>query len=871
MNIPSFTADVNLRTPQYAAESTQSAQSTGDAIGAIAGAGMQASRSAMAASDNMRAAKIARDRDQDLQWLGESASQFAREIARRQIQDAEGRSETQAEDFEKFSADRINDYSAKAPSPKAAELFRRHALQVSDGAYQSALQASAKIRLENSDISNRKTAENVISVYKDLAPLAGYEAAAAAITPLVTTQLATIEARYGQAAPKFAEKLKLDLLGEVILATGATNPKYAEQLISTAPISEEAKTHFGAQVSALSGPMRALSQDRLERAVEASIDVAARTRGKAVLPSRAEFESVYGERWQVAYERASAKVDRVNTANEMINSSVGEGANPEAIAAAAAKARASGDVHKVEAAQVLDQIAEASDKLRRADPAEWQNNNDPEIQLTMAVLSSMPEQERPQFMASLANQRIARQGYAPPNDPHPERYLNRDTFHILTATEVDARKRQINAAPPDEALAILDSLEAEFGGDSKLAAKAFSDMLELGKEKLSAGYRFASIINDRVARKSFFVSQRAAGPDKAIDETQRKEYVDSLETNKDWLAFSSAWLGESREGSSDVADSKTAIIAYATDLKVKHRMTPKEATAEAIRQVISANYGFAEINGRVAAVPRVTSKGEVRTDADIRDLGRRLGVALREIPLGEIQQFNPVDGSPYFPTLTGPMSVEPQKIEKLDGQITPGNIDLSTRPKVKNPDGTVSTVRSIGVNFDGIEYLIPTVSDDGKILSEDQAIELFKKTGKHLGGFNSVEASNRAAEIIHNSEARRIQKQPGLDVKNPAVAEALSRVIRSSAFWETDPSGEFATLKIAQKGMDGFNLLDKMNRPITVRFDNLPQFVERAYRVNSAYGIDPYMRQTQPSDSWVAPKGWGTTNLPGFPSWLIHE
>lgn len=91
-------------------------------------------------------------------------------------------------------------------------------------------------------------------------------------------------------------------------------------------------------------------------------------------------------------------------------------------------------------------------------------------------------------------------------------------------------------------------------------------------------------------------------------------------------------------------------------------------------------------------------------------------------------------------------------ISQINDKYGLGNIDLTNRQVVKNQDGSISTVRSISFQDDsGKEILVPTVVN-GKIVSNDEAIQHYYKTGEYLGKFDTVEQANAYAEQLHKQQ-----------------------------------------------------------------------------------------------------------------------
>ena len=100
----------------------------------------------------------------------------------------------------------------------------------------------------------------------------------------------------------------------------------------------------------------------------------------------------------------------------------------------------------------------------------------------------------------------------------------------------------------------------------------------------------------------------------------------------------------------------------------------------------------------------------------------------------------------------------PQISLGIMGGVTPieaGNIDIASRPTVQNDDGSVSTVRSISIEEDGKEVLIPTVVE-GKVVSDEEAISYYQITGQNLGRFKNAEEADKYAVALHNAEEQRV-------------------------------------------------------------------------------------------------------------------
>ena len=118
----------------------------------------------------------------------------------------------------------------------------------------------------------------------------------------------------------------------------------------------------------------------------------------------------------------------------------------------------------------------------------------------------------------------------------------------------------------------------------------------------------------------------------------------------------------------------------------------------------------------------------------------------------------PKQGTPEYDAEHKAREVPTQNFEALDrevgGEFGRGNISLNDRPVQMHDNGKdYSSLESITVEFDGKHVLLPTIHD-GKLVSEEEAMNHYRKTGRHLGIFaSSKEASEHAVKLERRQQA----------------------------------------------------------------------------------------------------------------------
>lgn len=173
---------------------------------------------------------------------------------------------------------------------------------------------------------------------------------------------------------------------------------------------------------------------------------------------------------------------------------------------------------------------------------------------------------------------------------------------------------------------------------------------------------------------------------------------------------------------------------------------------------------------------------------------------------------------------------------KPTGLVEAGNIDLARRPVHENTDGTISTVRSISVTFDdGKSVLLPTISPEGKPLSEEQAVSLYRETGKHLGVFRDESAATAYAESLHQQQSAMYSSGAGQYVNLPQ----LNPLKRESYIAHADDEIARAEAEAERAARERRALVERQTRDF---FEAMKTHVSEGFPLTAELDVNARMR-----------------------------
>jgi hypothetical protein len=274
-----------------------------------------------------------------------------------------------------------------------------------------------------------------------------------------------------------------------------------------------------------------------------------------------------------------------------------------------------------------------------------------------------------------------------------------------------------------------------------------------------------------------------------------------------------------------------------------------------------------------------------RQHAAISDFAKRNGIvgsetekqmraqAISDTHVGVIDRFlaNGQDqaASDYF---NGKGDAGKNLYKTSPGLVEPGNINLAKRPVAKNPDGSISTVRSMSFEEDGKEVVVPTVIN-GKIVDDKTAIEHYRKTGEFLGKFDTPENADKFANALHVSQAAFYG-----GAKAQIAGDDIIKVEAKLKTASTEGAGMRAADDVwkelgPKKDLDPINA-DQMFEKLRGKFGDDPKVMKAAQqalseRMTIHNTAQRERREANSSQVWDAiGKGAALPQLQGMQAWL---
>jgi hypothetical protein len=618
--LPTYTASGQVRSGPVASEIDASvldapARATVGLGHAIVGAGQDVSEIA-----------ARRQTQIDLQWATEMAHAYDRKISERQLEDQQKPSESEGANFKEYADSLLAEMQKGAPSSRAANVFRDHALGAANHGYKQALMSGERTRLENANLSNAKSASDMIETYKNTLNFDTPEGAAMDLASSVKLQLAYIQESFGKSEPILADRMRHHLIEEVATGSAWTNPDFARQVVKTAPITEQAKFQLNNRIDAIEKDAMATGTFNLVKAFENSIAVGYDKLRPVPTPNAEILKAL-------PKNTADRIVHETKVANYTIDTfSKIRGWNWQEQQKELNGISIEGNPVAQDARENLAKMLAKSKQQQTENPAGWQLANNPEF-------STVPKEETKGQQMVRLERMVSLQG-PPPEKTSPDqqkRYLNLPTGlqKVFPVEQAIPRAAAFNNTPPNQLTAMVDQFNAEWP-NSKLAAMAWNDMQNLPEsQRLRMGIRVAAAIEDPQVRNHFL----GVMSNKEVLKTEDSKTVfeTQMTGNQDYQKFVSGWIGDSGQRGAELHEFSDSVLRYAMHLSSTEGLKTAKAMDKAVKRVITDNYGMMNIHGSTVPVYRYPKGGQVYADDAVKAIQEGIIDSINSLSVDQIQ------------------------------------------------------------------------------------------------------------------------------------------------------------------------------------------------------------------------------------------
>lgn len=629
--IPTIISSEAIRTgttgPQAGPGSFGAAHDVGDSA-------LQLSRGIRSVTGDVLAVRDARKRHEETRWVNDSYDQEYKYLHDWSKERIEAQDEAMAESFWKHSHERISQYTDKAPSKRAAEMFRGEMQRFVQGRYAMLAKTSEDIRIDKTIDSINSQIQNALGIYRESREMPNSQSVID-LNNEYQRLSGYIDSSFKEMAPGHAAKMREHLAVEMALGTMDYNPAFSKMIIELDKnIDERTRTTLKNQLEASQEHGSRVLADTFtrERANHLVRVEAGQTAAKLPL---AIYEQHYGKKHgPIQKADDDFKVDVFNRSNDF-TTKYGHW-NAGALSAKYRKLEEGRSTAEDKAVlgvlsdKIRDNIA-----LQKSDRVAWLSQYNPELKrLNREVEEATTPESKSAAMSARNFATLKYQGYAPQGAADPEQYLSLSTDDraLMSVDAATSVVTAINRGKASEVIAHVNQQMANFP-DKEHQFIAFKNLVELpaSGKGLNRMYQLVWTHRDK-----YWVDSLIGAIDNAKDlgklnpETLAKmnKAVDFDET---WIKFKRTMVDDNSQGAFEVEGYREAISTFANVFMNEQGLDEKKAIKKSISLLVSSELGFTSVNGQPLAITKQRAGKPDRSDGEISDYGRRFEIALEQV------------------------------------------------------------------------------------------------------------------------------------------------------------------------------------------------------------------------------------------------